>query len=215
MGGPLSIEGINVIRKNNMVIRDIYPDWNVTENWTGNNIIKGNDEELRTFCKNATMKNITLKGNSQSKIAFTGELVINGPFEVSGEATLTLACYDKELAAQLKKGAPKSAQKKGDGDEDDENDFTLIREEKTSAASDLFVLSPNPAKNEVQISMATCASGDERKEVEIFDRQGRLRYMTQFIGGYCVLPIEGLQQGLYLVRVSCRENRVTKKLVVR
>lgn len=200
-------------RKNNMVVRDIYPDWNVSEDWTKSNITKGNDEELRAFCKNASMKNITLKGNSQSKIAFTGSLVINGPFEVSGDATLTLACYDKELAAQLQKGVRKSTRK--NEEEDEENNFTLIREEKISATSDLFVLSPNPAKNEVQISMATYESGNEGKEVEIFDYQGRLRYTTQFIGGYIVLPIESLRQGMYFVRVTCRENRVTQKLVVR
>ena len=203
------------LRKNNMVVRDIYPDWNITDDWTGNNITKGNDEELRAFCKNASMKNITLKGNSQSKIAFTGSLVINGPFEVSGDATLTLACYDKELAAQLQKGTRKSTRKNDDEDEEEENNFAFVREEKMFAASDLFILSPNPAKDEVQISMATYVSGDERKEVEVFDNQGRLRYTTQFAGGYIVLPIESLRQGMYFVRVTCKENRVTQKLVVR
>ena len=127
-------------RKNNMIIRNIYPDWNVTSDSELRNIAKGDDEELRAFCRNATLGNITLRGNSQSKIAFTQTLTIDGPFEVFGGATLTLACYDKELAAQQKQA--KNAPEK----EDTEWDIQDMRNEEpyTDEYSDLFHLSPNP-----------------------------------------------------------------------
>lgn len=211
----LKLSGVNY-KKNNMMLFDIIPDWNVTNSCTYKDIEKGDDEEFREFCGTAYLSNITLTGNSQSKVAFTQQLTIDGPFEVSGRATLTLACYDKELAAQQQNSAKKGTQTETDDDEEGDGfDFSLIEEERLSAAADFFVLSPNPAKHEVQVSMATYMSGDERKEVNVFDSQGRCRYITQFTGSYCVLPLDGLHQGMYLVRVSCNGQGVTKKLMVR
>ena len=194
-------------RKNNMIIRNIYPDWNVTTDSELRNLTKGNDEELRSFCRNATLGNITLKGNSQSKIAFTQTLTIDGPFEVSGDATLTLACYDKELAAQQSKA------KTAPEDEEDAQDMRN-EEPYTDEYSDLFHLAPNPATEEVQVSMMPEACGPEAKEVFVYGLNGGLWYQIQFSYSYGIVPLENLPSGMYLVRVVWEGYSVTKKLIV-
>lgn len=198
-------------RKNNMVVYDIYPDWNVTTDSELRNITKGDDAELRAFCRNATLGNITLRGNSQSKIAFTQTLTIDGPFEVSGGATLTLACYDKELAAQQKqaKNAPEET--------DTESDLQDMQKEEpyTDEYSDLFHLSPNPATEEVQISMMPEACGPEAKEIFVYGMNGGLWYQTQFSYSYGIVPLSNLPSGMYLVRVVWEGYSVTKKLIVK
>ncbi|MBO8432693.1 MAG: C10 family peptidase [Bacteroidetes bacterium] len=198
-------------RKNNMIVRNIYPDWNVTSDSELRNIAKGDDEELRAFCRNATLGNITLRGNSQSKIAFTQTLTIDGPFEVSGGATLTLACYDKELAAQQNQA--KNAPEK----EDTEWDMQDMQNEEpyTDEYSDLFHLSPNPATEEVQISMMPEACGPEAKEIFVYGMNGGLWYQTQFSYSYGIVPLSNLPSGMYLVRVVWEGYSVTKKLIVK
>lgn len=202
----LKVDG-DSYRKNNMVVYDIYPDWNVTTDSELRNLTKGNDEELRSFCRNATLGNITLKGNSQSKIAFTQTLTIDGSFEVSGDATLTLACYDKELAAQQSKA--KTAP-------EDEEDVQDMRNEEpyTDEYSDLFHLAPNPATEEVQVSMMPEACGPEAKEVFVYGLNGGLWYQSQFSYSYGIVPLENLPSGMYLVRVVWEGYSVTKKLIV-
>lgn len=161
----------------------------------------------RSFCRNATLGNITLKGNSQSKIAFTQTLTIDGPFEVSGDATLTFACYDKEFAAQQSKA------KTAPEDEEDAQDMRN-EEPYTDEYSDLFHLAPNPATEKVQISMMPEACGPEAKEIFVYGLNGGLWYQSQFSYSYGIVPLENLPSGMYLVRVVWEGYSVTKKLIV-
>lgn len=204
-------------RKNNMIVRNIYPDWSDTEDWTGRNITKGNDEELRVFCTNARMNNITLKGNSQSKIAFTGELIIDGAFTVSDNATLTLACYDKELVAQ--KASTNSLQMaKGDQEgnngfgrnEEFNHDFSFEEHQTDNS----FLLNPNPSKGEFSISMNPYTDASSIKDLFLYDSQGRLCYQTQFKGNFTTTNIPDLPNGVYIVRVKTNGTSFTQKLLI-
>ena len=203
-------------RKNNRMLYHIIPDWDVTSSCTLSNITKGNNEELRSFCGTATLNNITLTGNSQSKIAFTQELIINGPLTVSGGATLTLACYDKERSAYLQ--SAKSKSEKGlESGQKGENVPETVQTEDLNASdelSELFVLSPNPARNEVRIALSSYDFGIDKKDVMIFDSRGHLRYQTQFSESTCTIPLSRFETGLYFVRVICGEFIDTQKLIV-
>ncbi len=203
-------------RKNNRMLYHIIPDWDVTSSCTLSGITKGNNEELRSFCGTATLNNITLTGNSQSKIAFTQELIINGPLTVSGGATLTLACYDKERSAYLQ--SAKSKSEKGlESGQKGENVPETVQTEDLNASdelSELFVLSPNPARNEVRIALSSYDFGIDKKDVMIFDSRGHLRYQAQFSESTCTIPLSRFETGLYFVRVICGEFMDTQKLIV-
>ena len=199
-----------------MILYDIIQNWDITSSCTLSNITKGNNEELRSFCGTATLNNITLTGNSQSKIAFTQELIINGPLTVSGGATLTLACYDKERSAYLQ--SAKSKSEKGlESGQKGENVPETVQTEDLNASdelSELFVLSPNPARNEVRIALSSYDFGIDKKDVMIFDSRGHLRYQAQFSESTCTIPLSRFETGLYFVRVICGEFMDTQKLIV-
>lgn len=197
-------------QKNNMILYDIVPNWDVTSQCTLSYISKGNDEELRHFCGTATLDNITLSGNSQSKIAFTQELIINGPLSVSDDATLTLACYDKEYAAQ--KQASKSGEKEPYIGPETK---ALYGEAPPSYGySDFFSLTPNPTRGDVYISIHDYGFMDMKKDVSVFDSRGELRLQTQFSGSGFNLPLSHLASGMYFIRVSTREIMSTQKLII-
>ena len=204
-------------RKNNMIVRNIYPDWSDTENWTGSNITKGNDEELRIFCTNARMKNITLKGNSQSKIAFTGELIIDGAFTVSDNATLTLACYDKELAAQQ---ASTNALQMTTGNREENDDFRMNENLNHDFAFEEqqvdhnFILSPNPTQGEFSVSMNPYADEQSVKDIYVYNSHGKICFQSQFKGNFSTNNIPDLPKGVYIVRVTYNGISSTQKLLI-
>lgn len=207
-------------RKNNMIVRNIHPDWSNTNDWSGNNITKGNDEELRVFCTNARMSNINLKGNSQSKIAFTGELIIDGPFMVSEGATLTLACYDKELAHQrASTNSIKMAVEDHDGNDDfgknrNINYDVSFKEEKGENLKYSFVVHPNPTRQKISISMSPHANDLLVKDVYVYDSKGKLCYQSQFKGNHVTRMLPSLPQGVYVVRVISDNDSFTQKLII-
>lgn len=197
-------------QKNNMILYNIVPNWDVTSQCTLSNISKGNDEELRHFCGTATLDNITLSGNSQSKIAFTQGLIINGPLSVSGNATLTLACYDKEYAAH------QQASKSKKGNPYTEPVIQDLSDEKSLSYeySDFFSLTPNPTRGDVYISIHDYDFMDEKKDVFVFDSRGELRLQTQFSGSGFNLSLPHFASGIYFVRVCTREAMSTQKLIL-
>lgn len=203
-----------------MIVRNIHPDWSNTNDWSGNNITKGNDEELRVFCTNARMSNINLKGNSQSKIAFTGELIIDGPFMVSEGATLTLACYDKELAHQrASTNSIQMAVEDHDGNDDfgknrNINYDVSFKEEKGENLKYSFVVHPNPTRQKISISMSPHANDLLVKDVYVYDSKGKLCYQSQFKGNHVTRTLPSLPQGVYVVRVISDNDSFTQKLII-
>ena len=69
---------------------------------------------------------------------------------------------------------------------------------------------PNPAIHKVQIR-----SGELITEVEILDLTGNLLCREIITSNQAELDLEGLNPGLYLLRVSSASSRVTEKIIIR
>jgi hypothetical protein len=81
---------------------------------------------------------------------------------------------------------------------------------------DVFILSPNPAHDQVNIDLLT-KTGDD-VQVSLFDAAGRLaQQQNQAINkgdNRITLDLAGLPAGLYIVRVQNGDRVSTKKLVI-
>lgn len=205
----LYVNGTNYM-KNNTMLYNIVPDWNVTNKCELSSIEKGNDEELRVFCGTAVLDDIVLKGNSQSKIAFTQELIIDGPLTITDDATLVLMCCDKERNEYLAR--TKTLSKEEVLDDDEGSQAVKVVE---NIGSDIIMrLTPNPAKDDFRIDILSFEFSLKKKDVHIFNNEGRLCRYSQFDGNQCFVSLNGFETGLYYVRVSSEGISVTEKIIV-
>lgn len=84
----------------------------------------------------------------------------------------------------------------------------------TTTTADLEVaLTPNPATDEVSISLGNSFSGDA--QIEVFDLSGKLQITSKvnYTNTALSLNISQLNAGLYLVKVTAADQVITKRLV--
>jgi Zn-dependent metalloprotease len=86
-----------------------------------------------------------------------------------------------------------------------------------------FLLSPNPASNEVTITITgdksdnsmDLSKADRLYDVSIFDINGNLKIKKEYSGEKFSIPIHNLKDGEYLVRINDGKMTVTKRLIIK
>jgi hypothetical protein len=86
-----------------------------------------------------------------------------------------------------------------------------------------FSISPNPASNEVTITInksqslnaITNAGNDPDYNVSILDMVGNLKSQKKYSGNIFTIPISKLKDGNYLVRISNGKSISTKQLIIK
>ncbi len=215
-------------RKNNMIVRDIYPDWNVQDDGTYENITKGQDEELRAFNRNVTLKNVTLDGNSRAKLCFTQTLTIEGELTVGPNTSFILqSCAAEAAAAQAMQT---DAYHSDDGVEDrnletEEADRTDVSvwetlppeieaEADPSMPNNVWSLYPNPNQGSFEVRVSAPHVIRQKKTLSIYSPDGNLVHETDFEGDRCSVSGIG-SRGLHLALLKTPEQTYVLKVLIR
>jgi hypothetical protein len=88
---------------------------------------------------------------------------------------------------------------------------------------DLYMLSPNPASNEITItvnrkqsdSSSNTIEADLANNVIIYDLNGTIKSQKEYFGEKFNIPVYNLQNGNYLVEISNGKSKSTKHLIIK
>ncbi len=95
-------------------------------------------------------------------------------------------------------------------DLDGQVSYSDIKAAKLTKAAGAVVLSPNPARSEVQVQLEEA----DALEVRLFDVSGRLVQRVEVQQDRVSLDVSGLPRGIYLVKVSHAEGESVERLVI-
>lgn len=219
--------GDNDYRKNNMIVRDIYPDWNVQDDGTYQNITKGQDEELRAYNRNITLKNVTLEGNARAKLCFTQTLTIEDALTIWPNTSFILQSCAEEAAASQ---AMQTDAYRGDDSENlnfnnNEADMAdasfwdilppeLEEEADPTMINNVWCLYPNPNQGSFEVQIVAPHVIRQTKNLSIYSPNGNLVYETDFEGGHC--RVHGIgSKGLHLALLKTPEQTYVLKVLIR
>jgi len=85
---------------------------------------------------------------------------------------------------------------------------------------DYFSLSPNPASDEVAVTISEnpeldSSTSDQEHNVIIFDMYGTTMINKKYFGDKFAIPIRNLKDGNYFIRISNGRMTLTKKLIIK
>lgn len=212
-------------RKNNMIVRDIYPDWNVQDDGTYQNITKGQDEELRAFNRNITLKNVTLEGNARAKLCFTQTLTIEDALTIGPNTSFILQSCAEEAA--VSQAMQTDAYR---GDDSDDLDFNTVdmadasfwdilppeieAEADPTMINNVWSLYPNPNQGSFEVQIVAPHVIRQTKTLSVYSPNGNLVYETDFEGGHC--RVHGIgSKGLHLALLKTPEQTYVLKVLIR
>lgn len=213
-------------RKNNMIVLNIKPNWNVTNDPYLTNISQGSGTALRTFGRNISLSNVTLNAGSSAKICATSSITINGQFTVQGDADVTFLYCDAatEMSAI---NAPQSSPKDKDTPLSNNENLELTEDSTEEILSEEFInqnvqlssdnefhLYPNPTIGEFYIHMGPEWTDNTQKDVSIYDLNGALVLQTNFIGNECTIK-DLHKKGTYIVSVYTPQVTFKKRLIIK
>ncbi|MDE6106943.1 MAG: thiol protease/hemagglutinin PrtT [Bacteroidales bacterium] len=214
-------------RKNNMIVRDIYPDWNVQDDGTYQNITKGQNGELRAFNRNITLKNITLEDNARAKLCFTQTLTIEDALTIGPNTSFILQSYETEAAAS--QAMQTDAYR---GEDSEALDFNNIEADMADASfwdilppeleteadptmiNNVWSLYPNPNQGSFEVQIIAPHVIRQTKTLSVYSPNGNLVYETDFKGGHC--SVHGIgSKGLHLALLKTPEQTYVLKVFIR
>ncbi|MDE7149068.1 MAG: thiol protease/hemagglutinin PrtT [Bacteroidales bacterium] len=220
-------DSVGNYRKNNMIIRDIYPDWNVQDDGTYENITKGQDEELRAFNRNITLKNVTLTDNARAKLCFTQTLTIEGELTIGpGTSFILQSCAEEAVAAQ----AMQTDAYHGENPDNleygqEETDMAeasvwetlppeIESETDPTILNNVWSLYPNPNQGSFEVRIAAPHVVRHPKTLSVYSPDGHLVYETDFEGDRC--SVHGINtKGLHLALLKTPEQTYVLKVLIR
>lgn len=214
-------------RKNNMIVRDIYPDWNVQDDGTYQDITKGQDEELRAFNRNITLKNVTLEGNARAKLCFTQTLTIEDALTIGPNTSFILqSCAEEAATSQAMQTDAYRGEDSDDMDFDnskadmvDVSFWDILPPEIEAEANptminNIWSLYPNPNQGSFEIQIAAPHVIRQTKTLSIYSPSGNLVYETDFEGEHC--SVHGIgSKGLHLALLKTPEQTYVLKVLIR
>lgn len=212
-------------RKNNMIIQEIYPNWNVTNDAVFANITKGNNEEIRAFNRNITLRNVKLSGNAKAKLCFTETLTIEGELSVGLGTSFVLQSYGNEATAAqaMRANANRDDEDMFDMDAEmsDQTDVSVwatlppeIEEDNRDIPNNVWGLWPNPNQGSFEVVVSQPHVQNQAKTILVYSPDGSLVYETDFDGERC--HIQGItSKGLHLVLLKISERVYPLKMVIK
>ncbi len=220
-------DSVGNYRKNNMIVRNIYPDWNVQDDGTYENIAKGQDEELRAFNRNITLKNVTLTDNARAKLCFTQTLTIEGELTIGpGTSFILQSCAEEAATAQAMQTAAYQGEYPDDwvygqaeADMDEASVWETLPPEIESEAdpavpNNVWCLYPNPNQGSFEVRIAAPHVVRQPKTLSVYSPDGHLVYETDFEGDRC--SVHGIgTEGLHLALLKTPEQTYVLKVLIR
>jgi hypothetical protein len=85
-------------------------------------------------------------------------------------------------------------------------------------------MSPNPASNEVEITISTgeaegaksaSLSSDDAYTVTVLDIYGTVKIQRKYSGNKFTIPVSSLKDGNYIVKVNNKKINSTKQLIIK
>lgn len=222
---PKSNEKNYDFRKNNMIIRDIYPDWNVQDDGTYENITKGQDEELRAFNRNITLKNVTLTDNARAKLCFTQTLTIEGELTIGpGTSFILQSCAEEAAAAQAMQTDAYHSENPDDwaygqveADMAEASVWETLPPEieaDPAVPNNVWCLYPNPNQGSFEVRIAAPHVVRQPKTLSVYSPDGHLVYETDFDGDRC--SVHGIgTEGLHLALLKTLEQTYVLKVLIK
>lgn len=214
-------------RVNNMIVRDIYPNWNVQTDGIFENITRGTDDELRAFNRNITLKNVTLTDNAQAKLCFTQTLTIEDSLTIGPNTSFILQSYETEAAASQ---AMQTDTYRGEDSDDldfenntvdmaDASFWDILPPEIEAEAdptmiNNVWSLYPNPNQGSFEVQIVAPHVIRQTKTLSVYSPNGNLVYETDFEGEHC--RVHGIgSKGLHLALLKTPEQTYVLKVLIK
>lgn len=213
-------------RVNHMMIRYIFPNWNVQSVVTFENITRGLNEDLRAFHRKITLRNVKFSDNAQVKLCFTDTLTIEGELTIGpGTSFILQSCSDEATTAQAMQANTNRDDEldwEVDAEISDQTEVSVwatlppeIEEEANGdVPNNVWGLWPNPNQGSFEVMVSAPHVRNQTKTLLVYSPDGSLAYETDFDGDRC--HIQGItSKGLHLVLLKTSERIYPLKMVIK